>query len=471
MSLKKILRANEYFEVSLDDYEKTGAFNPIIGIDSLFFVDPLLLSKTDIPEFKNSLEKVRNYFSEIIILLKTKNPKAKALALDKLLLKEVKGIGIGYGNESDDGSAIGPELARRLLMTAEELIEMGITTPFIFEIMGLFEEDFGPDRLSDALTRILICEIYEYSERITKEFNIKNVLTVKTYEKEYLLAKNPEKNKPILFIPEEILRDLPVANSFEEISAIAEFNEGLRKKFNSIIADCFVDPEKRPKKSEIRSYLLADKNKIGTVISSYELCKPDAYSFETDPKGLYYWPEKARELVEQIPINLPQSPTGDEFEDIVKKIVYGFKTFIETKGGWRSLYNNERKALNESHAGHFFYATALGYCQNCDIDISPQSNAGQGPVDFKLSKGHRKKIVVEIKLTSGQVLHGYEKQTRIYEKSEEAMGSYYIVVKVTEKSKALNEVISINKCEEKEGKKHPLLVIIDGTKKLSASKA
>ncbi len=464
-------RANEYFGVTESDYKKTGAFNPVIGVDSLFFVDPLLLSKTRIPEFKDAQKEVRDYFASVITLIRSGNQKAKALAHKKLILREVRGIGIGYGSTSDDGSAIGPKLAKRLLNTAEELIQMGITDPAIFEVMGLFEEDFGPDRLSDGLTRILLKRVCQYSERITKELKIIDTYTLTTYERKYTLTKHPLKDGPLLFVPQGILRDLPIANSFEEISVVAIFNEDLRKKFNSILASCFAgDKNKKPKKSEIKKYLLETKDGIKTVVAAYQSCSPESYNFDTDPSGLYLWLEKAKQLARENPISLPSKPKQGDIDDVVQKVIQAFKRGIESKGWWKSLYNESKESLNESHARHFFYATALLYCEACDIDISPESNAGQGPVDFKLSRGH-KKIVVEIKLTSGHVRQGYEKQTRIYEESEDAEASYFLVVQVTEKSKVLQKVLKMEEVEEKEGKKHPTIVVVDGREKPSASHA
>jgi len=469
--MKTLKRANEYFGISEKSYKKTGAFNPVIGVDSLFFVDPLLLSKTKVPEFKGALEEVRTYFAEVITLLRTKKETARKLAHKRLILREARGVGIGHGSETDDGSGIGPELARRLLVTAEELIEMGISDPAIFEVMGLFERDFGPDRLSDALIRILLKRIYSYSERLTKEMKIKDTVSIKTYEKEYVLAKHPNKDGPILFLPDGILRAIPVATSFDEISVVAAFNEDLRKRFNAILAACFAGRKERPTKPEIKEYLLESKGRMQTVVSAYQSCVPNSYDFENDPEGLHLWLEKARELVATVPVSVPGKPKKAELESIVQNVIQGFKKFIETKGGWRSLYNDSKEILNESHARHFFYATALLYCQACDIDISPESNAGSGPVDFKLSKGHSEKIIVEVKLTSGHVRQGYEKQTRIYEESEEALASYYLVVQVTPKSKVLEEVLRMEEEEEKEGKKHPAVIVVDGREKPSASKA
>lgn len=466
---KRLKRANEYFSISAETYRKTGAFNAIIGVDSLFFIDPLLLAETKTIELQGGLNKIRKYFSDVVTLIKTNNPNAWAKARSMLTLREVKGVGIGYGSASDDGSAIGKELANKLLYTASELIKMGITDPAIFEVMGLFEENFGPDRLSDSLIRILRSELYSYSERITKELKIKSTVTIKTYERNYIVAEHPFGGKPLVFIPNDILRNLPIASSFHEISEVAIFNEDLRRRFNSIIASCFAD-NKRPTKREIKQYLLADKSRIGTLVEAYEKCKPSPYDFENDPVGLNNWLEKAEELVKGNPISVPKTVDEKNLDEIVDKIIKAFKKFIEEKGGWRSLYSPQKKPLNESHARNFFYATALLYCDESNVDISPESNAGQGPVDFKLSRG-RQKIVVEVKLSCGHVLQGYEKQTGIYQKSEEAETSYFIVIRVTENHKILDVITKQAEEQDKKNEAHPAIVIVDGRPKLSASKA
>ena len=168
-------------------------------------------------------------------------------------------------------------------------------------------------------------------------------------------------------------------------------------------------------------------------------------------------------------MEIPTEVKSSDLDEVTNKIILALKKAVEKNGVWKSLYDKNNKPLNESHARHFFYATAKLYCELCNIDITPESNAGQGPVDFKLSRGSDK-IVVEIKLTSGHVRQGYEKQTRAYQESEEAKGSYYVVIQVTEKSKPLEDIIKLSEEEDKEGKTHPIIITVDAREKLSASK-
>ncbi len=466
--MPKLKRANEYFGISEKVFSKTGAFNPIIGVDSLFFVDPLLLGVSSAPEFKNALAKVRHHFEIVIALLKTKNTRGRVKAEMLLRLREIRGIGIGYGSKSDDGSAIGRGLASRLATTAEDLIAMGITDPVIFEVMGLFEEDFGADRLSDSLINLLREDVYKYTNRIAGLLKIPMTFSVQINGKSLLLPMHPLGGKPLLFLPKEILRSIPVATSFEEISIVAGFNEELRGRFNALITECFVKGKKLTK-VDVKRYLLASRSRIKTLVEAYESCLPAAYDFVTDPSGLDKWLEKAEEAVGANPIVIPRHIDDDQLSDVVNKIIAAFRNFIEKKGGWRGLYNDAMQPLNERHARLFFYAAALKYCEDSNIDISPESNAGQGPVDFKLSRGTNK-IVVEVKLTSGNVRQGYEKQTRIYQASEGAMASYFLVVRNTPDVATLNSILKQSEEEDKTQTPHPRIVVVDGTQKLSASK-
>ncbi|MBV5349814.1 hypothetical protein JZU71_01240, partial [bacterium] len=68
------------------------------------------------------------------------------------------------------------------------------------------------------------------------------------------------------------------------------------------------------------------------------------------------------------------------------------------------------------------FGIASSYCIANDLDISPESDAGRGPVDFKFSNGSKGKVLVEIKLTSNnQLQHGFESQLPIYMKAEGAI--------------------------------------------------
>jgi hypothetical protein len=52
------------------------------------------------------------------------------------------------------------------MRTSKEIIEIGATDPEMISLMGFFEEDVGPDTISDFTTRVII----EHLAAITEEF-------------------------------------------------------------------------------------------------------------------------------------------------------------------------------------------------------------------------------------------------------------------------------------------------------------
>lgn len=59
----------QHLEVDKEDFDDTGAFDPILDLDTQLFIDPVLLRTTTVPELANSHERLRNHFSKIIQVL------------------------------------------------------------------------------------------------------------------------------------------------------------------------------------------------------------------------------------------------------------------------------------------------------------------------------------------------------------------------------------------------------------------
>src|ERR1700678_1924260 len=137
-----------YFKVNPEKLEEYGVLNAYIGLDSKLVVDPNLLRRTKIPEFVNAGTELASYFNDVIRLLKlSKGPFDAAWreARDRLRFKEEMATALGYSGAGTSGKGIGATLATVLVQRAKEIIELGIDEPEIFELIGLFTEDFGPD--------------------------------------------------------------------------------------------------------------------------------------------------------------------------------------------------------------------------------------------------------------------------------------------------------------------------------------
>jgi hypothetical protein len=78
------------------------------------------------------------------------------------------------------------------------------------------------------------------------------------------------------------------------------------------------------------------------------------------------------------------------------------------------------------------------------LDISPEADLGNGPVDFKFSRGADFKVLVEIKLsTNSNLVHGYTRQLEIYKRADDTRAAIYLVIDVGSMGGKLRELYKI----------------------------
>lgn len=73
------------------------------------------------------------------------------------------------------------------------------------------------------------------------------------------------------------------------------------------------------------------------------------------------------------------------------------------------------------------------YCRLHDIDVSPETNAGRGPVDFKFSRGWNARALVEIKpMDNPRFKHGVSTQLPTYQVAEQIANGYFVAIAFTD---------------------------------------
>lgn len=466
------IKFSEEFNISNELIETYGVFDVIMDVDTHVFVDPALLELCDEPEFSNAEEKIKKYFSDIIKLLshsKNTDDMYWKAANKKLKFKELSGTCFGYSKKSTDGNAIGGVLREKILSTTKELIDEGETDPTLFELLGVFQENIGCDRISDLITFILAENILEYTERIAHTFNINN-LTVQFGKKTYQVCENNYNGKPLLLLPKTILSPLPVMTDFDDIDTISAENERVREAINRYID---FDNRKKLSKSDILFLMRNNPEFRQTIISSYKNFPKTPYDFDADPAGEYAWYAAAKEYTSQYPLNFSEITisTIDDVEKIARLICEQFKSLVENNGLSALLFDSNGKPKKESASQLLFFGVADSYCIANDIDLTREGNNGRGPVDFKLSKGASQKILVETKLTSNpQLNHGIEKQVPIYMKQENTQKAIYLIID-TGHDKALENFIKYYNALDVKTKAKIKYMVVDATSKPSASKA
>ncbi|WP_338429728.1 hypothetical protein [Synechococcus elongatus] len=470
-------KISEIFGVSEHSLEKEGVFNCFIDLDSKLYVDPRLLENTTIPELQGSYIKFKDYFAAIIHLLTAANTTKDVCfktAYKKLMFPELKLVTLGYSTEGNSGSGIGKGIALELAKTAWEIVKAGISDPVIFELVGLIEENIGADRISDMVIHIILLDLLAYSERVAKNLDL-NICQVKVRSKNYSLPTIPASRRPIVFIPCEILNDLPVANGWDDIDQVCAHNEELRNQVNEIIGDSWRDAKGRKKritKRDLREILLHNPEIFRELIKQYKNNPAKRYDFEKDPSGQLIWNDIAKDFAIRHPLVLEVGDvTPENILQIVLKICEHFKILVENNGLSAHFWNESKSLRNERFAQLLFFGIADAYCAAYNLDLSREPNAGRGPVDFKVSRGYEVRVNVEVKYTSNNKMRlGYEKQLPIYNSAEKTDHSIFLIIRTTESIKALEELIELRKGEISAGKRAPFIFVVDGRLLPSASK-
>ena len=118
------------------------------------------------------------------------------------------------------------------------------------------------------------------------------------------------------------------------------------------------------------------------------------------------------------------------------------------------------------------YIMADGYCNISDIVLSPETDYGAGPVDFKFSSGYHSKVLLEMKLArNSQLMHGIEVQLPVYLKAEStSKGIYMIVIADDHDENLVNSFWGRVKKQNLPDILIDNIIVIDARKRASASK-
>lgn len=457
------------------DLEKRGIFNSFLDIDTRLFIRPELLKTTKIPELKDSHQKIRDHFTKIIKLLISSDTKGDVFwrAADNLFkFNEMSGLCTGYSAKGTSGSGIGKELRERILDTAHQIIKKGIQESEIFLLVGIFEDDVACDRIGDMIGRIIYDDLVQFTARMVKELKIPAEKLITLPKSSLQLPRNPFNNKPMIFLPMDIMDTLPEALSREDISQVCAKNDEVRQELNKFIGTNWADEIEKMKKEKLKDLLLKKPIILKELVKFYKSKHYAPYDFKTDPAGEVTWYEKGLEYAQQHPLKLvlPKNPTIDDVERIAGEICLKFKEMVENNGIWKSLYVGT-KQLPELYAQRIFFVIALQYCEMNNIDVTPEANSGRGPVDFKFSHGNKAKVLVELKLSSNtSLVKGYTKQLPAYQDAEKARKGFYLVVDVGRSDRNIKNLYKEKNIHTGKNLKIPEIILVDGRRKKSASK-
>lgn len=448
--------------------DENGVFDPILDEDSHFFINLQRLKKTTVPEFIESYKKIHEYFRRIIKLLDKAEQKAPTdtfyrQALNMFDFSEVNGICLGYA-KGTSGAGFGVRLASQVISTAYDIVKAGVYDPEFFELLPLFQDNIGADRLSDMIATLVLDDIRAYTKRINLELGI----VQKQYEQlsfNGALLVNPYKRDNVLLVPMDILHKLPVAESWEDIDLVVSQNTILRAEMNSEIALEWRKYSTFERKSYLRRKVFNDPNACKRVIEGYKAEDLDAFN---PHDNLQYFLTKLTQQIENWNINWRISKSASNSFKGAMDILDFFKQWIEYNKGWE-IIQGAPSGNREKIVQRVIHLAGLSYIKANNLDMSCEPDEGRGPVDFKISLG-QDITVIEVKLTSNnQYLHGYEVQVAEYGKAERTDSLIYVLIDLGNPGK-VKKVQDLHDRKYDEGVNPPSLIVIDATQKESASK-
>ena len=440
--------------------QELGIFDVFLDEDSSFFINIKLLQNCTTPEFTDSYERVNNRFREIGILLKSATPGGKLYraAFNKFNFSEVNGINLGFA-EGRHGAGFGRQLREQIIKDAYEIIQNGCNQPELFHLVSLFEDNVGPDRLSDMVARIIYPDIVAYTKRVLIELGITPDNYPKYHFKDGLIV-NPYKTYCLLLLPESILHELPIARCWDDISRVCTENDAIRAEINEMVGEEWRKMSTADRKEYLREQVFKNPNKVGRILEAYKAAPTDDYCIYRNPEYL------AGFLTNKY--IMPVS-TSDNSYDAAIDILENFKQWVEYHRG-NTIINGEGQKLSEKGVQILIYAVAQMFCKAFNWDFSPETDSGRGPVDFKVSRG-TDKTVIEVKLTSNQKCeHGLEVQIEEYAKAENTNNKIFLLVDTGNHKDRVQAVERKRKEMEIKGMSPATVIVIDAIPKISASK-
>lgn len=463
-----------YFSIATSTLDAAGLIDPFVDVDTQLFIDPVLLEKSSNAAMaKDAIAAFRKHFGNFIRLITISGREGDAAwrGAEKLLdLREPPENGLGYGGSGRSGSSRPEEVRDAIMRTTKEVVTLGAKDPEMISLMGFFEENVGPDTISDFTTRVII----EQLAQITAEFCRANGVPLAANQilPDHPLPRIVDKNgkeKFIVLVPKDVVRELPIANDWSDIEAAVAHNARIRQAVNSMLAG-IAQPTVADRKYALRAIALQSPQNFQEFL---EAVKEHVRTYDPNVDALAYYRMKAifASGYEGLKTGAQYDLTkgADEIKRLVHDTLNFFKRHVENGNLWEELWIGD-KPKKERAAQLIYYAIADAYCRAHNVDISPEANMGGGPIDFKFSHGYRARVLVEMKRSSGQVRHGYEKQLETYLDASQTNHGIFVVMDFGDLGDKLEQITMIQANRRIHGQRASDIIVIDATKKLSASK-
>lgn len=447
-------------------------FDVLLDSDTRLFVDPFLIYKETKGHWAKAHDDLIAHFDEVFMLLAKSGLKANSpyftKAVGHLVFPEPEEFCLGYTSRGTRGSGGGYKLATQIAKAMRAAIQRGISHLDHFELLGVFNTGIGPDRISDLTCTILKKYFIEYTAQVAKKLGIATVeweMSVGPRGQDTMdawLPENPCSGEPILVVPKRFLRRLPTLYAEEWW------------EWHVHRAELNIDLLENVRKKEIVEEAAKHVSTVSEWVDEVEEGKASPYDVDGDPDLVWRWDPITAQWVSQHSLNLSPYKRADRYPKLVELLIRQYKQFIEQESGWKHLWNDDGSEKHEDAAQSLFRGIAKHYCRANGIAIDREVNLGQGPVDFKFSRGREFTAHLEVKkLHNGSFWDGLQKQLIAYMLSDECKDGWLLAIQLRPKGVSEQRLEELPEAVEKLSTASGLNIRyggVDGMPRKSASK-
>lgn len=475
--LSRPILFSEHFSVDRTSLEEADLVDPILNCDTPLFVDPLLVPSSANPIIGGSAtSRLERRFADIMrmaALSERRGDPAWKAALKLIDLHEVPETCLGHGASGTSGSDR-TKYAEQILSTTTEILRLGIKDVEAIALMSFLDEGIGADTISDLTCNAIKPDLAQ----LTSEFSAENGIDTESFEihgQTFRLPLNPSgsKARPVLLVPKDLVRELPIAADWSDIDRVIAHNLQLRSKLDQLLGN-YAKATITQKKRAIREAAFRSAADFLRIFGDIFSDRPArSYDWTADIKGFDGFRKALIEIASSHPLEIPspRQQTHEELRRVTSTIITHFRSLVENNDLSYLLWNGAQPR-HEKAAQLLFYGIAEAYCKANNLDISPETNQGGGAVDFKFSRGSEASLVVELKLSTGRVVHGFSKQLDVYRAATQSFHSVLLVLKVGADRQLREKLATVERLASAmidQGLPVPEVVVVDATRKPSAS--
>ncbi len=479
---------SDYFEIENLVLESFGALNICLSSDLPMFIDPFLLFASEKAEYKELHKKVVQH----LLILKdyaTENG-GKDVDINLFRFPEIKQNWLGLSKYGNGGKGLGKKFANGAITAFNGFYnsfgEEEITAETHIEKLTLLNSGVGKDFISDFTTNLIQEYLLEYTESFakkylkehqTKDFSVRcqfdsktKIWLPKVFRLPYFFRE--QKGDFIILTPLDILTvdDAIINNSdfYSNFNSVTRSlkNASLRTAVNEFFRSHL--PRKPSKKDKSYAFLKTIR-KFPDLVDYYIKLKEDKkteFSSATISEINVLKAELLDALTPLCDILNNNSDfykvNSNSYKEALQRAFF-LKDVIENNDGYRIFYDGSKPIAKEDTIQRIFRLTWYASL----YDVNAEVNNGRGPADYKVSFGSGDATIVEFKLAkSSSLKRNLENQTDVYKTASKAAKDISVILCYT--ASDIRKVKKVLKEIKKEN--HENIIIIDATRKLSASK-